>query len=37
MSNKTEAGSQESLMDGNVFEYLMCLNQKVEEIGRAHV
>ena len=31
MSNKTEAGSQEpSLMDGNVFEYLMCLNQKVE-------
>ena len=31
MSTKTEAGSQEpSLMDGNVFEYLMCLNQKVE-------
>ena len=31
MSNKTEAGSQEPpLMDGNVFEYLMCLNQKVE-------
>jgi hypothetical protein len=31
MSNKTEVGSQEPpLMDGNVFEYLMCLNQKVE-------
>ena len=31
MSNKTEAGSQEPpLMDGNVFEYLMCLNRKVE-------
>jgi hypothetical protein len=31
MSNKTEAGSQEPpLMDGNVFEYLMGLNQKVE-------
>ena len=31
MSNKTEAGSQEPPpMDGNVFEYLMCLNQKVE-------
>ena len=31
MSTKTEAGSQEPpLMDGNVFEYLMCLNQKVE-------
>ena len=31
MSNKTEAGSHEPpLMDGNVFEYLMCLNQKVE-------
>jgi hypothetical protein len=31
MSTKTEAGSQEpSLMDGNVFEYLMGLNQKVE-------
>ena len=31
MSNKTEAGSQEPpLMDGNVFENLMCLNQKVE-------
>ena len=31
MSNKTEVGSQEPpLMDGNVFEYLMCLNRKVE-------
>ena len=31
MSNKTEAGSQEPpLLDGNVFEYLMCLNRKVE-------
>jgi hypothetical protein len=31
MSNKPEAGSQEPpLMDGNVFEYLMGLNQKVE-------
>ena len=31
MSNRTEVGSQEPpLMDGNVFEYLMCLNQKVE-------
>jgi hypothetical protein len=31
MSNKREAGSEEPpLMDGNVFEYLMCLNQKVE-------
>ena len=31
MSNKTEAGSQEPPpMDGNVFEYLMCLNRKVE-------
>ena len=31
MSNKTEAGSQEPLLlDGNVFECLMCLNQKVE-------
>ena len=31
MSSKTEAGSQEpSLIDGNVFEYLMGLNQKVE-------
>jgi hypothetical protein len=31
MSNKPEAGSQEPpVMDGNVFEYLMCLNQKVE-------
>ena len=31
MSNKTETGSQEPpLMDGNVFEYLMGLNQKVE-------
>ena len=31
MNNKTEVNSQESpLMDGNVFEYLMCLNQKVE-------
>ena len=28
ISNKTEVGSQEPpLMDGNVFEYLMCLNQ----------
>ena len=28
MSNKREAGSEEPpLMDGNVFEYLMCLNQ----------
>jgi hypothetical protein len=31
MSNETEAGSQEPpLIDGNVFKYLMCLNQKVE-------
>jgi len=31
MSSKTEVSSQEPpLMDGNVFEYLMCLNQKVE-------
>jgi hypothetical protein len=31
MSSKTEGSSQEPpLMDGNVFEYLMCLNQKVE-------
>ena len=31
MSIKTETGSQDPpLMDGNVFEYLMCLNQKVE-------
>jgi hypothetical protein len=31
MSSKTEVGSQEPpLMDGNVFEYLMCLNQKAE-------
>ena len=31
MSNKAETGSQEPpLMDGNVFEYLMGLNQKVE-------
>ena len=31
MSNKTQAGSEEPpLMDGNVFEYLMGLNQKVE-------
>jgi hypothetical protein len=31
MSNKTEVGSQEPpLIDGDVFEYLMCLNQKVE-------
>ena len=31
MSDETEGSSQEPpLMDGNVFEYLMCLNQKVE-------
>ena len=31
MNSKTEVNSQEPpLMDGNVFEYLMCLNQKVE-------
>jgi hypothetical protein len=31
MSSKTEAGLEEPpLMDGNVFEYLMGLNQKVE-------
>ena len=31
MGSETEAGSQEPpLMDGNVFEYLMCLNRKVE-------
>lgn len=31
MSDDTEASLQEtSLLDGNVFEYLMCLNQKVD-------